>query len=161
MSEGDPVEIVRTLNTALLAAADGDGERFCTALFALVTPGDPVEVELASGGHPLPVLRRAGGASDVVDVGGSLLGVLEEAEVSGARIQLHPGDTLVLVTDGVLEARNDGDFFDLEGLERVLAAPVASAGAAASAVEQAVLRHTGGVLSDDMAAVVLHVPVGT
>jgi serine phosphatase RsbU (regulator of sigma subunit) len=158
MSGRDPVETVRTLNTALLAAADGEDERFCTALFALVTVGDRIVVELASGGHPLPVLRRAGGSTGVVDLGGSLLGVLADAEVDGARVELHPGDTLVLVTDGVLEARRDGRFFDLAGLEAVLAAPVASAGAAAAAVERAVLGHTGRVLTDDMAAVVLHVP---
>ena len=76
------------------------------------------------------------------------------------RVELTPGDTLV-VTDGVLEARGDGAFFDQEGLERVLADPVVSASAAVTAVEQAVLDLTRGVLTDDMAAVVLHVPEGT
>ncbi|MGH9263421.1 MAG: SpoIIE family protein phosphatase [Acidimicrobiales bacterium] len=163
MSEREPAEIVRTLNTALLAAADVevDIERFCTALFGLVTAGERVEVELASGGHPPPVLRRGDGTMSTIDVGGSLLGVFEEVSVRSTRVELTPGDTLVLVTDGVLEARGNGAFFDQEGLERVLAGPVVSASAAATAVEQAVLGLTGGVLTDDMAAVVLHVPLGT
>lgn len=163
MSEREPARIVRTLNTALLAAADAEAdiERFCTALFGLVTAGDRIEVELASGGHPPPVLRRADGSRSTVDVGGSLLGVFDDTIVGSTRVELTPGDTLVLVTDGVLEARGDGAFFEQEGLDRVLADPVVSASAAATAVEQAVLRLTGGVLNDDMAAVVLHVPQGT
>ncbi|HEX2118130.1 MAG TPA: GAF domain-containing SpoIIE family protein phosphatase, partial [Acidimicrobiales bacterium] len=163
MSQRDPAEIVRTLNTALLAVADAevDVERFCTALFGLVTAGDRIEVELASGGHPPPVLRRADGRRSTIDLSGSLLGVFDEVVVHSTRVALTPGDTLVLVTDGVLEARGGGAFFDQEGLDRVLADPVLSASAAVTGVEQAVLDLTGGLLTDDMAAVVLHVPEGT
>jgi serine phosphatase RsbU (regulator of sigma subunit) len=161
ISESDPARVVRTLNTALLdAAAEVHGERFCTAVFGLVTVGDKVEVRLASGGHPPPLLRRASGEIEVLPVFGSLLGVFHETDVHSLRLTLEPGDSLVMFTDGVLEARQQGRFFDLEGVMQVLEASEQGRGAeaTAAALEKAVLDHTGGSLSDDMAAVVLHVP---
>jgi serine phosphatase RsbU (regulator of sigma subunit) len=161
ISQSDPAEVVRTLNTALLeAASDVHGERFCTAVFGLINVGAAIEVRLASGGHPPPLRRRAGGHIDVLPVYGSLLGVFDDTDVESLRVTLEPGDSLVMFTDGVLEARNAGRFFDLDGVLEVLRSGVEGRGAVATAaaLEKAVLDHTGGVLTDDMAAVVLHVP---
>lgn len=161
ISESDPARVVRALNTALLdAAADVDGERFCTAVFGLVSAGDRFEVRLASGGHPPPLLRRATGEVKVLPVYGSLLGVFRDIDVDCLRLTLEPGDSLVMFTDGVLEARYQGRYFDLEGVVRVLQSGMESqsAAATATALKEAVLGHTGGVLTDDMAAVVLRVP---
>ena len=159
ITESDPVRVLRTLNMALLDAAhDLDGERFCTTLFGFVSVGDSIEVWMASGGHPPPLLRRADGRTDAVPVRGGLLGVFADAAVDSVRVQLGVGDTLVMVTDGVLEARHAGQFFDEAGVERVLRADLRGAAATAGALERAVLGHTGGTLSDDMAAVVLYVP---
>ena len=93
--------------------------------------------------------------------GGSLLGVFTDPDVESARVRLEAGDTLVLLTDGVLEARRDGVLFDVDGVEQVLGADVGSARATAAALERAVLQHTGGSLNDDVAAVVLYVPDDT
>jgi serine phosphatase RsbU (regulator of sigma subunit) len=71
------------------------------------------------------------------------------------QLELQPDDTLVLMTDGVLEARRNGDLFGLAGVERVLAQPVGSVDALATALEKAVLAFTGGSLGDDVAAVVV------
>jgi serine phosphatase RsbU (regulator of sigma subunit) len=163
ISASDPAEVMHTLNTALLdAAPDGDGERFCTAIFGLVTADEGIEVHMASGGHPPPIIRRADGRVAVVPMGGgSLLGVFTDPDVESARVRLEAGDTLVLLTDGVLEARRDGVLFDVDGVEQVLGADVGSARATAAALERAVLQHTGGSLNDDVAAVVLYVPDDT
>lgn len=160
MSRADPAEVLRTLNTALLdATAEPENERFCTAIFGIVTVHDGVEVRLSSGGHPFPMLRHGSGVIETVPLGGSLLGVFTDAEVKVISIRLEAGDTLVLVTDGVLEARWHGEQFDIDGVTEVLSRPeLDSAEAVALALETAVLRHTGGTLSDDMAAVVLRVP---
>jgi serine phosphatase RsbU (regulator of sigma subunit) len=93
-----------------------------------------------------------------VPVTGSLLGVFSDIDVGCEELRLDEGDTLVLLTDGVLEARHDRSFFDLAGVERVLGEAHPSADAVAAALEQAVLAHTGGMLTDDLAAVVLRVP---
>jgi sigma-B regulation protein RsbU (phosphoserine phosphatase) len=156
----EPKEVMRILNTALLEAdSGGNGERFCTAIFGLVTVEERIEVWMASGGHPPPIIRRADGRTAIVGIeGGSLLGVFTEPDFKSARVHLNAGDTLVLVTDGVLEARRDGDFFDVDGVERALVAGAGSARAAAIALETAVLQHVGGSLGDDVAAIVLYVP---
>src|SRR5438552_9269508 len=54
--------------------------------------------------------------------GNLTVGLLAEAVYESDRYDLHPGDRLVLVTDGVTEAENaSGDFFDNERLEAVAA----------------------------------------
>ncbi len=55
---------------------------------------------MASGGHPPPILRRADGGTEVVPLGGSLLGAFDDPDVACTRAELHAGDTLVLMTDG-------------------------------------------------------------
>ena len=150
---------MRILNMALLdAVVEGEAERFCTAIFGVVTPGERAEVVLASGGHPSPIVRHADGRTVTMPIGGSLLGIFPDADVRSVRVQLGPGDTLLLLTDGVLEARRKGQFFDLDGVEWVLANEVGSARAVANGIEKDVLAFTGGSLTDDMAAVVLRVP---
>ena len=158
LANTDATDIMRMLNAALIDAVPGDGERFCTAMLGLIGVGDVVDVELATGGHPPPVVRRADGTIEVIDVRGSLLGVFPDAEVHVKRTELGPGDTLVAVTDGVLEARRDGRMFDVEGIIAVLQSGAHRAQEVVTALQEAVLAHTGGTLSDDMAAIVLHVP---
>ena len=62
MSQPEPPKVMATLNTALLEAlSDLDGERFCTAIFGLITVGDAIEVWAAGGGHPPLIVQRADG----------------------------------------------------------------------------------------------------
>ncbi|MHB1928515.1 MAG: PP2C family protein-serine/threonine phosphatase, partial [Acidimicrobiales bacterium] len=86
----------------------------------------------------------------------SLIGVLEEIDVSVHELVLSPGEVLVLYTDGVTEARAPGT--DLFGSSRLLAtiaeAPL-SAGAIAAAIEAAVLEHAGPRRRDDLAILAL------
>lgn len=158
INTADPGEIMGILNRLLQAGAGDDNERFCTALFGFVLAGDPIEVWLASGGHPAPMLRRADGSTLVEAVGGSLLGVFPDAAVETRRLRLEPGDTLVLVTDGVLEAKSAGVEFGVEGVMGVLATELDGAAAVAAGINEAVRAHTGGTLSDDMVVLVLQVP---
>ena len=162
LSETDPARVMETLNMALLAAAqEGTTERFCTAFFGLVTArdgADGVELWAASGGHPPPIVRRRDDRIETVPMEGSLLGLFEKVEIHNVRLSREPGDTLVRVTDGVLEARRDGRYFDEAGVAQVLAAKPASAEAVALALDEAVVAHIGGSLIDDVAAVVVRVP---
>jgi serine phosphatase RsbU (regulator of sigma subunit) len=158
MTESDPRRVVAALNTALLnAAGDNEDDRFCTGIFGVVEAGDTVTVRLAGGGHPPVFVRRASGDIETVLVGGSLLGMFDDLEIGSVEFQLAGGDTMLLVTDGVIEARRDGQLFDLDGVERALAAPLKTAASTLEGLEAAVLEHTDGFLDDDVAAVVLHV----
>ena len=61
----------------------------------------------SNAGHNLPRIVRENGAIEVVDSTGNLvLGIDPEQKYVNAEVQLFPGDTLVLYTDGVTEAEN-------------------------------------------------------
>jgi len=160
LGDAEPARVVRVLNTAMYAAAEDD-DRFCTCVFGVVSlTADGAELTLAGGGHPPVVVSRADGTTEAVHVGGSLLGVFADPPVGSTVVRLGEGDLVVLLTDGVLEARREGVQFDLAGVTEVLRrAHVTSAGDAVTALEQAVLAHTGGHLGDDMAALSLSVTV--
>jgi sigma-B regulation protein RsbU (phosphoserine phosphatase) len=93
---------------------------FVTLFYALLNP-ERGELRYSSAGHNPPYLLRAGGGLETLPNTGIPVGVLEEAVWSERAIQLQPGDTLVLYTDGVTEAQDvQGDFFGEPRLEAVL-----------------------------------------
>jgi serine phosphatase RsbU (regulator of sigma subunit)/anti-sigma regulatory factor (Ser/Thr protein kinase) len=156
-TDDSPVSVVERLNRALLGAEVGgiEGDRFCTVIFGVLTPGPTSTVALAGGGHPSPLVRRAAGAIEEIPVGGSLVGVLDGVGFGAASVTLEPGDALVLFTDGVIEARRDRVMFGTEGVAAVLQGGPAGAASVAEAIERAVLDHTGGVVTDDLAILVI------
>ena len=153
VTDADPLSVLHKLNNALLdAGASGpDGERFCTALLGILTLGPRVGVELAGGGHPHPIVRRADGPAEEVAVGGSLLGVLAEAEPACRRVELDPGDVLVLYTDGAVETRRAGTMFGSEGVRAAVESGGAGARSVVETVEQAVLQFSDFGMDDDLA----------
>ncbi|MER7519267.1 SpoIIE family protein phosphatase [Streptomyces sp. NPDC126499] len=62
----------------------------------------------ARAGHLPPVLLREGHATALPQLGGILLGVLEQAEYDEDEVHLQPGDVLVMYTDGLIERRDQG-----------------------------------------------------
>ena len=104
-----PSVILADLNQALLDW-DTDDRRFLTAIYATVRPilaGALVQVSAA--GHPLALLRRADGTVRALGRPGTLLGLVAEPELHDTRRLLRPGDSLVLYTDGLTEARSHLD----------------------------------------------------
>jgi serine phosphatase RsbU (regulator of sigma subunit) len=158
LAKTDGVDLVHDLNTAIVNTATGSDGRFCTAIFGTITAGDTVDLHLLGGGHPPVFVRRADGTIESLVVGGSLLGVFEKVEVGELRVRLAPGETAVLLTDGVLEARHEDVQFEAAGVRSVLATCGPGATATVEALESAVLEHVAGDLTDDMAAIALHVP---
>jgi PAS domain S-box-containing protein len=156
-----PAATLATLNAELLRQkAD---RRFITAVLARLEPhaGGGAQLVVASGGHPPPVVLRASGATEVVPCSGTLLGVEPDASSTDCELALVPGDTLVLYTDGVTEARRDRPL-TAEALAAELAA-TAPDGAAVLAREIVRLaeRAAAGPLRDDLAALVLQLEVAT
>jgi PAS domain S-box-containing protein len=157
----EPAESLAFLNRALLAA--GDSARVLTAVCAEVTAtGGGADVTLAVGGHPAPLVQRAGGEVEEIRSQGTLLGALDEVIVEHARVRLHPGDLLLLCTDGVTEFRGPDP---LAGLRAVTAVLERTAGEEAQAVLREVERaalalHTHGP-RDDLALLALRVPPPT
>src|SRR4051794_3598709 len=133
-----PADMLDALNNALRYAAEESesDERFCTAVFGRLRTADGVELEMASGGHLYPIVRRADGSLEEVELGGSLLGVLHTPQFTSATVRLTSGDCMVLFTDGVTEARDaHGEMMETEGVFHILAGCTGSAADTARAVE--------------------------
>jgi sigma-B regulation protein RsbU (phosphoserine phosphatase) len=79
-------------------------------------------VEYADAGHEPPfILQAAGGVLKVDKVGGLVLGFIRDEEFRTGSMQLNPGDTLVLYTDGVTEAMNvKHELFGADAIEKTL-----------------------------------------
>ncbi|GGS17032.1 hypothetical protein GCM10010238_01120 [Streptomyces griseoviridis] len=107
-----PANALERLNATLL---DQSANRFVTALVALLTPtgGAEYAVEVVTAGHPRPLVRRAGGQVEEIPGAGVFLGVVPDIGVEPARLTMSPGDTLVMFTDGLTEARSaEGTMFE-------------------------------------------------
>ncbi|MBV9837793.1 MAG: SpoIIE family protein phosphatase [Solirubrobacterales bacterium] len=101
-----PAEVLTLLNEAVIKDRARLPERFLSALVATATARrDGLAVELASAGHPAPLVLRAGGAVEQLPTRGLLIGVSPDVHYSSHRLVLSPGDTIVLYTDGLTDAR--------------------------------------------------------
>jgi PAS domain S-box-containing protein len=149
------VEVGEHINTAM---AGRKGRRFCTGIIGmLLVRGDEVELRFVNAGHPPPVLRRADGAVRVLPTGGSLLGALPRVTLTEHRLQLDPGDVVVLYTDGVTEARRRaGELFGEERLVHLVGElGPQGATAVASGLRERVQQFVDEGLGDDVAILVL------
>jgi sigma-B regulation protein RsbU (phosphoserine phosphatase) len=151
-----PSEALRTLNDVLLRH---ETDRFCTvALLRLRRRDDGWTACLSVGGHPLPLLVRADGTRESFGQPGSLVGVLEDAVFADDETPLRPGDTLVLFTDGVTEARRGDEFFGEAGLVAAVARHAGDAATVAGGLVDEVVAFQDGDTRDDTAVVVVRVP---
>ncbi len=104
--EGVPVaELVTRLNR-YASAYSLDGRRFTTAVLCDYDPATR-QLTYVNAGHNAPILRRANGAFETLEVGGLPLGIKVGAEYQTATLELRPGDALIFFTDGVVEAFNE------------------------------------------------------
>jgi serine phosphatase RsbU (regulator of sigma subunit) len=155
-----PRSVLGELNEALLRQRLD--YRFCTVLYASLMPRDGhVTATLATGGHPLPLVLRAGGQVETAGRPGTLLGIVDDPELSEEAIVLEPGDALVLFTDGVIEATAADREIGPERFAGFLATCAGSGAAGiAEAVERQALATHGGLPRDDVAVVVARVHGG-
>ncbi|MDQ3946625.1 MAG: SpoIIE family protein phosphatase, partial [Actinomycetota bacterium] len=121
------LRVPEAVNAALIES--DDDETFATMAYGeLRLAAGHVAIRLLSCGHPPALLVRAGGHIVAVEGRGPLLGQFPVINVDPVALTLFPGDVLVLVTDGVLEARAPRSalqlgpcFLEEEGLVAVLA----------------------------------------
>ncbi|NSL43891.1 PP2C family protein-serine/threonine phosphatase [Streptomyces sp. 8P21H-1] len=165
LHDPDPVATLSTLNTALHERYTGNDPRYCTVVFGLLEPdaaSGEVAVHLAAGGHPPALVLRADGRADFLPTpGGLIVGVLPAARFVTAATTLGPGDTLLLYTDGLTEARTGEDRTSLYGDEALRAFLAGRAGESPHAVMEALtglLDGFGDGLDDDTALLALGVP---
>jgi phosphoserine phosphatase RsbU/P len=63
-----------------------------------------VTLTVAAAGHPPALVSRAGGATEELGTGGTLLGIFPDARIGEDETVLRVGDSLALYTDGLAEA---------------------------------------------------------
>lgn len=156
-----PSLILADLNQVLLDWPTDD-RRFLTAIYATVRPVRAgAMVRISSAGHPLALVLAANGQVHEFGRPGTLLGVLADPELHDSQRLLRPGDSVIMFSDGVTEARGglDRDLYGDERLRRLVARLGGlTATAMAEAVQSAILTFSGGRLSDDAVALVMKVP---
>ena len=154
--EHEPQRVLERLNDVLLA--DPERRQLCTAICAHLSPHPGgIRVRFACAGHPPPYVMRAGGDTEAAGHAGTLLGAFEDVAWRPDELDLHPGDTLVLYTDGVTDTtRGGGERF---GQERLGAVLEACAGLApedvARRIDAALMDFEEGPQRDDLAVLVL------
>jgi sigma-B regulation protein RsbU (phosphoserine phosphatase) len=146
-----PAGVLAALNAVLYEA---ESDRFVTAVCARVRPSPDAsvaEVTLAVAGHPSPLVLRADGRIESVEVSGTVAGVLPDVSYHEVTVRLELGDTMLMYTDGIFEARGAGGFY---GMERLTAMLNGYAGTGpeplCEAIEQDVIEYLDGRAHDDM-----------
>ena len=138
----DLAEQTRLANEALCAfAADGD---FVTGQVVRIDHASGV-ARIVNAGHPLPILVRDGHPEHVGLAPGLPFGIAVDAEYHVQELELHAGDRLVFLTDGILE-RNATD---VNALEILAETRPLHARQAVQVLTQAVVEACGGELRDD------------
>ena len=160
LAQVEPVAVLSMMNKATLA--HGRSELFFTAVYLTldVITGD---VLLANAGHPTPYWCHADGRVEAITAGAAgAVGILENGDFKVASFQLAHGDSLVLYTDGVVEASNAyGDLYGSKRLESCLA----GSGTRASDIAEHILRSVAdhgvdGPANDDLTLFICQRSVG-
>jgi sigma-B regulation protein RsbU (phosphoserine phosphatase) len=132
-----------------------DVETFITGFYGDldVATGD---LEYCNAGHPAPVIVGTGGLRPL-ETGGPILGALTGVAYISGHARIEPGESIVMYTDGLTEARSqEGDFY---GEKRLMSFIAGSAEAdpqdLATRLFEEVWEFSGGKLRDDIAVLVL------
>lgn len=159
--ETDPARLLDQMNAHVYAQARP--ERFVRMLIAVLNPERAV-LEYANAGHVPPVVFRSQtGEVEWLEEGGIALGAESDSTYKAGHIELEPGDTLVLYTDGVTEAPRMGrPFGQGHFMDIVRDYGVGTPGELVQAIRRAVDAWVPeGELRDDIALLVCQVTPDT
>ena len=114
-----PRQVLLSVHRLLLEMSHAN--MFFTAFYGVLEPGTGL-LRYVRAGHDRPVLVRAGSGECLpLDAGGMLLGCVKPVHLEEASATLHPGDVLVLYTDGITDANSPGgEFFGTRRLHEML-----------------------------------------
>ena len=151
-SDPDPATLVTQLNLAL--KENLPQSKFVTLFLGRLDTNTGI-VEYVNAGHTPPLWLHKRGVVEMTE-SDLLLGVVTRAEFVNRKLQLDPGDSLILFTDGLSEARNAADA-DLGSNLPLGSMHGADAELIARAVNDAVIAHVGDAenLDDDVTLVIV------
>jgi PAS domain S-box-containing protein len=152
-----PAGMLATLHQALLRQPPGAD--LCTVcLIMLVREQGGARLTIALAGHPPPLLIRRGGEVEQVGRSGTVLGVVNPVSIEETEIALSAEETLLLYTDGVIEAGRPSHLLGEHGLlELCAAAPDLPLASFLEHIEHAALTRAEGRLRDDIALLALRI----
>lgn len=159
IEHASPSRVLEVLNDTLLLDAETADSRFCTIVYGHLRPhgASAFQLTIASGGHPLPLVLRAGGRIETLGDHGTLVGILRETSFRDRSTRLRIGDVVVFFTDGITEARTEVDLFGDTGIIDILKTCVGrSAAEIATTIDEAATT-SGTSQRDDVAILVVKV----
>jgi sigma-B regulation protein RsbU (phosphoserine phosphatase) len=146
-----PARLLRRVNQEIVAL--GDDGMFATLVYCIYDLENRSLV-FTNAGHCVPLLRRGDRVFPLQAERAHTppLGVTTELEAGEARVQLHSGDTLIMVSDGILEARDArGNEYGLSRLSRRIRTARGSAEDIVKAILADIDNHAGEqAQGDDM-----------
>jgi serine phosphatase RsbU (regulator of sigma subunit)/anti-anti-sigma regulatory factor len=152
----EPHEMLYYMNEALLEEAF-EPPIFVSMLYCVIDP-HANEVLVACAGHPAPILVSGKNQVQGIPAGGPVLGTQAIASYTTTRFEIHPGDALLLYSDGLSEMRSQqGSEFTAARLQEIMGTQHAqSARAIAGKLEKQLLGHLEGASpSDDITFLVI------
>ena len=139
-NDPDPAELMSQLNVTL--KENLPQSKFVTLFLGRLDTATGI-IEYVNAGHTPPLFLHKRGVTELLE-SDLLLGVVTRAEFVNRKLQLDPGDSLILFTDGLSEARNATDA-DLGSNLPLGSLHGASAETIVRAVNEAVIAHVGSV----------------
>jgi|GEM_PF-4073669 len=149
-----PSRVVSLVNNTLCKEQSREGSLF-TAFFAVVDT-QAQTISYTNAGHEPPVIRRANGNVEEMSVGAIVLGILPGCNYPEESLELEPGDVVVLVTDGITEARSqERGMFGKAQMLRFLTEDDSHPSVLVDRLLAKAREYGDGQLQDDVAIVVL------
>lgn len=153
-SLGDPAAVLTRLHDLV---AHTTRRRMLVTVAVVLLDRTEQSATIASAGHPPVILRRADGSIETIALYAPPLGVRLPVDIPQVRMNVAPGDTFILHSDGVYETRNPaGDSYGIERLEQVVRE---QGGGEAESLRDAILRDVAkfrdGLEPDDDVTVVV------
>lgn len=143
-----PSQVLALTNEVVYRATSS--ERFATVMFGVLDRSDGRFV-YSNAGHPTAAVVRADGGLTRCAGNGTILGAFAAPPLGDSEVHLDVGDLLFLYTDGLTEARRDGEQYGEARLFELLASARGSARDVVSDVVGDVVSFSRGKLGDDVA----------
>ena len=151
-----PKELMEKVNRVMWRNTTED--KFITLFYALVDVKRRT-LQFTNAGHNAPILTRQDGTQVRLEEGGLIVGAFEESAYLQGRIDLRPGDRLVMFTDGITEAVNgeEQEFGEKRLVEASLCGRQLRAEALQNSLFDIVTEFCGGEFEDDATILVVAV----
>lgn len=153
----DPASALGRLNRSLIAQWDGADSHAFVCLSVIVWSASTQVALCSTAGCEPPVVVRNNGGVDIVEARGLPLGIDIGGAYETSTLKIAVGETVVMVTDGITEARGANGLFGDLGFGNVLSQSGESADNLARSILEEAKKFVGGRLQDDACLLVAQV----